>query len=85
MFEFTKEEKVSIDCAVEEMVQSFSRQSREADLRKDIISRMKEEFGLEGKTFNTIVKERINDKVSEQVASLQSALDLNDSLVSSRR
>lgn len=85
MYEFTKDEQRSIDDAVGEMVHSFSRQERESELRKDIISRMKEEFGLEPKTFNTIVKERLNDKVSEQVASLQTALDLNDQLVASRR
>ena len=85
MYQFTKEEKVSIDGAVEEMVASFSRQAREAELRKDILSRMKEEFGLDGKTFNAIVKERKDDAVSEQVASLQTALDLNEELVASRR
>lgn len=85
MSEFTKEELVSIDGAVEEMVQSFSRQEREGELRKDIIARMKDEFGLNPKLFNTITKERINDKVSYQVSELQAALDLNESLMSSRR
>ena len=85
MYQFTKEERVSIDQAVEEMLQSFSRQDREKELRKDIISRMKEEFSLDSKVFNTIVKERLNDKVSEQVSELQTALDLNDELLASRR
>ena len=85
MFQFTKEEQRAIDGAVEEMVQSFARQKREAELRKDIIARMKDEFGLDGKMFNTVVKERIDDKVSEQVGSLQAALDLNDDLIASRR
>lgn len=85
MYQFTKEERVSIDQAVEEMLQSYSRQEREKNLRRDIIDRMKEEFSLEAKVFNTIVKERLNDKVSEQVSELQTALDLNDELLASRR
>lgn len=85
MYQFTPEQKKNIDDAVEEMLQSLSRQDREKELRKDIVDRMKEEFGLDGKVFNTIVKERVNDKVSEQVAELQTALDLNDELVASRR
>lgn len=85
MYQFTKEERVSIDNAAEEMLQSLSRQDREKELRKDIISRMKEEFGLDSKVFNTIVKERVDDKVSEKVAELQTALDLNDDLLASRR
>ena len=84
MYEFTKEEQRSIDDAVGEMVHSFSRQERESELRKDIISRMKEEFGLESKTFNTIVKERLNDKVSEQVASPHSPLASHDQPDASR-
>lgn len=85
MYQFTKEQRVSIDQAVEEMLQSYSRQEREKNLRRDIIDRMKEEFSLEAKVFNTIVKERLNDKVSEQVSELQTALDLNDELLASRR
>ena len=85
MYQFTKEERVSIDQAVEEMLQSYSRQEREKNLRRDIIDRMKEEFSLEAKVFNTIVKERLNDKVSELVSELQTALDLNDELLASRR
>lgn len=85
MYHFTKEERVSIDQAVEEMLQSFSRQDREKNLRRDIVDRMKEEFSLDSKVFNTIVKERLNDKVSEQVSELQTALDLNDELLASRR
>ena len=85
MYQFTKEERVSIDQAVEEMLQSYSRQDREKNLRRDIIDRMKEEFSLEAKVFNTIVKERLNDKVSEQVSELQTALELNDELLASRR
>lgn len=85
MYQFTKEERVSIDNAAEEMLQSLARQDREKELRKDIISRMKEEFGLDSKVFNTIVKERVDDKVSEKVAELQTALDLNDELLASRR
>lgn len=85
MYQFTKEERISIDNATEEMLQSLCRQDREKELRKDIVARMKEEFGLDGRVFNTIVKERINDKVSEQVAELQTALDLNDDLLASRR
>ena len=85
MYQFTKEERVSIDQAVEEMLQSYSRQEREKNLRRDIIDRMKEEFSLEAKVFNTIVKERLNDKVSEQVSELQPELDLNDELLASRR
>lgn len=85
MYQFTKEERISIDNAAEEMLQSLSRQDREKELRRDIISRMKEEFGLDSKVFNTIVKERVDDKVSEKVAELQTALDLNDELLASRR
>lgn len=85
MYHFTPEQKKSIDSAAEEMLQSLSRQDREKELRKDIVDRMKEEFGLDSKVFNTIVKERVNDKVSEQVAELQTALDLNDELLASRR
>ena len=85
MYQFTKEQRVSIDQAVEEMLQSYSRQEREKNLRRDIIDRMKEEFSLEAKVFNTIVKERLNDKVSEQVSELQTALDLNDEVLASRR
>lgn len=85
MYQFNKEERVSIDNAVEEVLQSLSRQDREKELRKDIVDRMKEEFGLDSKVFNTIVKERVNDKVSEQVAELQTALELNDDLLASRR
>ena len=85
MYQFTKEQRISIDNATEEMLQSLSRQDREKELRKDIVDRMKEEFGLDSKVFNTIVKERINDKVSEKVAELQTALDLNDELLASRR
>lgn len=85
MYQFTKEERVSIDNAVEEVLQSLRRQDQEKELRKDIVDRMKEEFGLDSKVFNTIVKERVNDKVSEQVSELQTALELNDELLASRR
>lgn len=75
-----------LDNAVNECVTSMMRIEHEKDFQKDVVDRMKEEIdGFKPADFNALVKERLNDKISEKIAKLESVVELNDALIEHRR
>lgn len=78
---YTPEELKDIDSCVEEAVGSLIRQEAEKDLRKDIITRMKEEFSMKPATFNMLVGERFDSKSSKNLEKHEEIVNFNDKLI----
>ena len=75
-----------LDNAVNECVTSMMRIEHEKDFQKDVVDRMKEEIdGFKPADFNALVRERLNEKISEKIAKLESVVELNDALIEHRR
>lgn len=70
----------TINNAINEFVDSLVREDSEKELRKAILSRMKEELEFSPKDFRTIAKERYDKSISEKVTQLEDALAMEETL-----
>ena len=75
----------TLDKAVRECVDSLTRSDGEKEFRKDVASRMKEEFEISTSEFNNLVKERYNEDCSNKIEKLQAVVDLSDQLKNSSK
>tara|TARA_Y100000593_G_scaffold34758_1_gene68228 strand:+ start:880 stop:1209 length:330 start_codon:yes stop_codon:yes gene_type:complete len=82
---FSAEVLTKLDNAVQEAADSLVRQQGEKDLRSEIASMVKEEIGLSTSEFNSLVKERYDDSISEKIAKLEGTVELNEKLTEHRR
>lgn len=85
-FQYTKEEQVKINNAVDEASTSLVRQktveTQEKDFRKDVIDRItkEEDVPIDKKLFNALVKERFDGKSTEEIGKHEDVIALDEIL-----
>jgi hypothetical protein len=79
----TDEQKQILRDAVKESVDSLLRVSSEKELRKDIADRIQEKLGIKRDDFTKLVSEQYEGKVSDQIAKLESVVELKEMLYGS--
>lgn len=79
----TDEQKTILRNAVQEAVDSLLRVGAEKDLQKDIAERIQEKLGIKKADFTKLVSEKFEGKVSEQIAKLESVVELKEMLYGS--
>jgi len=67
--------------AVNECVDSIVRSQAEAEFRKDVISRVKEECDMSAADFNKLVKERFDSTISTKIEDLEKIVSINEALI----
>lgn len=76
----TPEQWVALDKMVQESVQSNIRIEGEKSFQRDVSTRAKEEIGIKPADFNKLVAEYYAGKVTDQIAKLESTLELKEQL-----
>lgn len=76
----TPEQWAALDKMVQESVQSAIRIEGEKSFLKDVATRAKEEIGIKPADFNKLVAECYAGKVTDQIAKLESTLELKEQL-----
>ena len=85
MIQYTPQEMVKIDQAVQEACNAKIRAKGETDYIKDTAERLKDELKLPTATFNSLVSERFDEKVSKNIEKLEEVSNFHDELVNARR
>ena len=81
----TRDDMIKLDKMVREAVDSFTRSEAESSFRKDVASRAKDELGIQPSLFNSIVKERFNESITEKLSKLEEVIDMNDELIAAAK
>jgi hypothetical protein len=79
----TDEQKQILRDAVKESVDSLLRVSSEKELQKDIAERIQEKLNIKKTDFTKLVSEQYEGKVSDQIAKLESVVELKEMLYGS--
>lgn len=85
MIQYTQDELVKIDRAVQEAADSMTRGKAETDFQKEVAERMKDELKFPTSDFNKLVKERFDEKISKSMDKLEEITSFHDELVNARR
>lgn len=78
----TDKDRKKVRDAVEEMINSMTRQAAERDLQKEIAAKIKEETGVMPRTFKRMAKVAFKANFSEEVAHHEEFEELYQEVIS---